>query len=179
MPDWVSLEGVTTNVDQWLHNVAARVAIPPGHTFQAMGAGNFGISEMIGGVLKTFVKVGNRSALNGGGVIVKTGTSTTGALDHSSFPALSARYTESPFQAKVYWFDGLSRVVSFDKVAKTLATIQRVDIGPVVEFKNISNSTQFLWIGSFDECVSGGATLLSHADSISLKLALTSFLDSW
>lgn len=170
---------MTTTVDQWIAKTAAKVAIPPGHTLQAMGAGNFGISEMIGGILKTYVKIGNRSALNGGGVIVKTGTSTTGALDHSSFPALSARYAESPFQTKVYWFDGLSRVVSFDTVTKTLATIQRVDIGPVVEFKNISSSTQFLWIGSFDECVSGGASLLSHSDSISLKLALTSFLDSW
>ena len=114
----MSLEGVTTNVDNWIHNVAAKVAIPPRHTLQAMGAGNFGISEMIGGILKTYVKIGNRSALNGGGVIVKTGPSTTGALDHSSFPALSARYTELPFQTKVYWFDGLSRVVSFDTVAK-------------------------------------------------------------
>ena len=179
VPDWISLDSVTTTASNLLHEVAAKVDIPVGHTLQVMGSGNFGISEMIGGVLGTYGKIFGRTANGGTTVYVKNGGSGSVPNDNSTFGALSTRYAVSPFKVKVYYFDGASQVADLSTSALTLSTLLRNAVGPVVEYKNTSASTQSIWVGSFDETNASGDSVHGHGDCVYLKLALTSFLESW
>ena len=179
IPDWISLVNVTTTASNLLHEVAAKVDIPVGHTLQVMGSGNFGISEMINGVLGTYGRIFGRTANGGTTVYVKNGGSGSIANDNSTFGALNARYTVSPFGVKVYYFDGASKVADLSNSALTLSTLLRLAVGPIVEYKNTSTSTQSIWVGSFDETNNSGDTVHGHGDCVYLKLALTSFLEIW
>lgn len=129
LPDWISLVNVTTTATNVLHEVAAKVDIPVGHTLQVMGSGNFGISEMVNGVLGTYGKIFGRTANGGTTVYIKNGGSGSIANDNSTFGALNARYTVSPFEVKVYYFDGASKVADLSTSALTLSTLLRLAVG--------------------------------------------------
>lgn len=176
-PDWLNIANVVRSGASDLDRVAAKVMVNPGQTLQMMSSGNFGISAMFDH-LNTIANVLQRQQPGAvgfgfmrGGVYDANSTTSRfyGTLDGIEMSVTT--YNTSTNQSR-------TQVVPTTE-SLAIETLHSEYIGPIIQVKNTSERPLELYVGQLFGTTNAGETKTPETTMIDLRLALTSFLESW
>lgn len=179
LPDWIDLQSVTLSATNIIDDVAAKLSIPPGFTAQIIGAGNYAIGDLVNGVFSTFGHIVQRSTVGYSYYRILVGANPL-VLTDTNLDSYSARHGNSDLESKLYYTNPLDgQILDFTETNQVVTLLGTVNIGPILEFKNIGTSTIDIWLGKMREILANNAGVIPDTTALSIRLVLTSFLASW
>lgn len=176
-PDWLNIANVVRSGASDLDRVAAKVFVNPGQTLQMMSSGNFGISAMLDH-LNTVANVLQRQQSGAVGY----GFMRNGVYDANS---TTSRFygTLDGIEMSVTTYNTSTNISNTAVVpttgSLTIETLNSVYIGPIIQIKNASENPLELYVGQLFGTTNAGTSKTPETTMIDLRLALTSFLESW